>query len=118
MIQIVQETTVCISFSVDTTVFNDRVITKVLYWLSENWNIYQHVEKKSIHVRLEKKKGIISTDEFQELRSQFNQLFIDYKTRDIVNQETISIRNLLLVKAFSVSDEFDEKNIFPDEESI
>lgn len=115
MIRITQESTTNVIFSVDTKIFNERVITKVLYWLSEIWHTYQHAEKDIVHIRLEKKKGTISADEFRILKERLNQDFIDFKTRDIVNQETLSVRNLLLIKAFSVSDEFDEKNIFPDE---
>lgn len=116
MIDISRKSLSSILISVDLEVFNDRVITKVLYWLSDTYIVYQKVDNHVNNICLEKKDGIINEEEFLSLKIRINQDMIDYKTRDIVNQETKVIRELLLVKAFSVTDEFDEKCLFPEVE--
>jgi His-Xaa-Ser system protein HxsD len=105
-----------ITFSVDLDIFNDRIVTKVMYWLSDSFFIFMEKKQKVLQIQLEKKVGVIDEKEFCKLKIKINQDFIDFKTRDIVNQETKSIRELLLVKAFSVTDDFDERNLFQEED--
>lgn len=116
MIDICRKSLSSILLSVDLEIFNDRIITKVLYWLSDLYIIYQKVDNQVSNICLEKKDGIINEEEFNSLKIRINQDMIDFKTRDIVIQETKVIRELLLVKAFSATDEFDEKCLFPEVE--
>lgn len=96
-------------FIVDGAIYNDAVISKVLYWLIDAF----YMERKSFEnnrqqIVLEKKKGIISEDELYHLKEKLNQDFIDFKLRDIVNAETQNIRDILYIKAFANSDEFED----------
>lgn len=96
---------------IDTEIFNDRVITKVLYWLSDRFNIYQESHNKILEVKLEKLEGNICAEDFVLLKAKVNQNLIDFKTRDIVNQETKNIREILLIKAFANNDDFEDYNL-------
>ncbi len=100
-----------IILKIDTTIFNDRVITKTMYWLNGCFNIYQKSCSKVRTVKLEKLEGSISNEDFICLKAKINQDLIDFKTRDIVNQETKNVREILLVKAFANNDDFEDYNL-------
>lgn len=101
-----------ICFVIDTSIYNENVISKVLYWLIDLF----FIERKNINndnqqILLEKKKGLISETDFVQIREKLSQDFIDFKTRDIVNRETQNIRDILYVKAFANNDDFEDYNL-------
>lgn len=101
-----------IRFIVDTSIYNDHVISKVLYWLIESF----YIERESIgnskeEITLEKKTGVIPDTELPILKEKLNQFFIDFKTRDIINHETQNIRDILYIKAFANNDDFEDYNL-------
>lgn len=98
-----------IRFSVDTQIYNDTVISKVLYWLTDSYLINRNTSTGTIQsIELKKKEGIFTQEEVDQLERKINQDFIDYKVRDIVGQETRNIRDILYVKAFANNDEFED----------
>lgn len=104
--QIIENT---VHFSVDTLIYNDAVISKVLYWLSDLYLINRNTSTDTIQsIELRKKDGIFTQEEVDQLDRKINQDFIDYKVRDIVGQETRNIRDILYVKAFANNDEFED----------
>lgn len=105
-----------VSFNVDLKVFNERVLSKVLYWISDKYIISWKNESDIAKINLECKIGSITKNDIEILKERLSQDFIDFKTREIINQETKTIRELLLVKAFSATDDFDEKCLFPNTE--
>lgn len=100
-----------ISIEIDTELFNDKVITKSLYWLSNTFNIYQENSGKIRIINLEKREGDINDKDILKLKYKINQNLIDFKTRDIINQETKNIREILLIKAFANNDDFEDYNL-------
>ena len=115
MTQIEQIGETKIQFMVDTSIYKDTVISKVLYWLSDMYLIHRYSsdDRKQI-IELERKSGTLTTEDFIQLKTKINQDFIDYKTRDIVNSETKNIRNILYIKAFSNGDDFEDYNLIAD----
>lgn len=99
-----------VSFTVDTALFSEKVITKTAYWLSSDYSIDFEKNDNEITVILKKKCDEWSDEEIDHLKSRIGQNLIDFKTREIVAEETKAIRELLLVKAFASTDEFDEVN--------
>lgn len=100
------------NLTVDLSIFNERVLSKVIYCLSGDYLVYQqNLENNIQFIMLEKKQGILSSDEFQLLKQKINQLLIDYKNRDIINLETKNIRDILYVKAFNNNDDFEDFNL-------
>lgn len=98
-----------IRFIVDISIYNDNVISKVLYWFADLFFIERSfIDNNNQQIFLKKKQGMISNDELIQLREKLNQDFIDFKTRDIVNSETQSIRNILYIKAFANNDDFED----------
>lgn len=101
-----------IHVSVDLTIFNEQVISKTLYWLTEPYFIYwQTISGKIQEITLEKKNGSINNEEFRLLHEKMNQDFIDYKNRDIILNETKNVRDILYIKAFANNDEFEDYNL-------
>jgi len=100
-----------IAFGIDTSIFNDTVITKTCYWLSGDFFVFQEISNNKLTVTLEKRDGSINDECFLYLKNKINQDLIDFKTRDIVNKETKNIREILLVKAFANNDDFEDFNL-------
>lgn len=101
-----------IHISIDLTIFNERVISKTLYWLTEKYFIYWQVGSGNIQeITLEKKNGNVNNEEFRSLHDKMNQDFIDYKNRDIILNETKNVRDILYIKAFANNDEFEDYNL-------
>ena len=100
------------TLTIDLSIFNDRVISKIAYCLSVDYLIYQqNMENGHQSIILEKKQETFSDTEFQSLKEKINQLLIDYKNRDIVNNETKNIRDILYVKAFANNDDYEDFNL-------
>lgn len=101
-----------IRFIVDIFIYNDHVVSKVLYWLIDSFYIERNTISENLQqILLEKKQGIISENEFLLLREKLNQDFIDFKTRDIIHTETCNIRDILYIKAFANNDDFEDYNL-------
>lgn len=101
-----------ILLSVDLTIFNERIISKVLYWLTDQYLIYwQSKSDTKQEIVLEKKDSFMTDQDFKLLKERINQDFIDYKNRDIIIEETKNIRDILYVKAFANNDEFEDFNL-------
>ncbi|MBB4036863.1 His-Xaa-Ser system protein HxsD [Dysgonomonas hofstadii] len=109
MTDFIQITENTVHFSVDTLIYNDTVISKVLYWLTDLYLINRNTSTDTIQsIELKKTDGIFTQEEVDQLERKINQDFIDYKVRDIVGQETRNIRDILYVKAFANNDEFED----------
>ena len=86
-------------FKVDTNIYSDAVVSKVLYWLSSDFIISRKQLSPQLHfITLKKKKNAIGNLLLEE---KIAQLFIDFKVRETINKETEAIRNILYLKAFA-----------------
>ena len=91
------ENTFC--FTINASIFNERVLTKALYWYAESFIIYWN------------KPSANKIYTFEYVTHKFNQDLIDYKNRDLITNETKDIRNILYVKAFANNDDFEDFNL-------
>lgn len=109
MTDIHQEHNGDIVFTVDTTIYDNWVIDKVLYWfsndyvISRNNNLPEHQQA----ITLSPKEGHVVSD-FNAVKERLSTDFIDFKNRQTINRETANIRDLLFAKAFANSDDFVE----------
>lgn len=94
---------------VDTAIYPETVIDKVLYWYSSEYIVYRKkLESSSIEgITLvhKQEKPIINWD---TVISELSDKFIDYKNRAIILSETGNLRELFFAKAFANSDDFVE----------
>lgn len=94
---------------VNISIFSEQVISKMAYWLSENYCVYWDKKSEEEQILLfEKKQDIITGDEYKSMKEKINQLLIDFKNREIIHQETRNIRDILYVKAFSNNDDYED----------
>ena len=109
MTTIVQNDTGKIVLTVDTSIYDDWVIEKVLYWLSGDFVITRKNEENGTAqlITLEP-KSVKNSIDFQVLKERISNDFIDYKNRQTIARETANIRDLLFAKAFANSDDFVE----------
>ena len=91
---------------VDTRIYSDSVISKVLYWLSSKYIIKRESRKDHEVVDIS-----ISLEEETDFETEFFKLLNDYKLREIVSLETREIKTILYAKAFADDEDFDEDNI-------
>jgi len=102
MFDFTQKSSCEIEFNVDSSVYSDEVISKVLYWLSSDYIIERKMISASInHIRLTRKDCNSSVKDSSNIEDRISQLFVDFHVREIVRKETEGIRNILYLKAFA-----------------
>lgn len=100
------------SFLIDTSIFNEKVLTKVLYWYTEIFVIYWSKHHDNVHeITLTYKPNTEYLYSFEYITNKFNQDLIDYKNRDLIASETKNIRSILYIKAFANNDDFEDFNL-------
>ena len=99
------------TFKVDTNIFSDAVIAKVMYWLSGRFIVSSITSDEEILIKLESEELV----DWAIVKLQISQMFIDYNMREVINRETKDIRTILYIKAFANRDDFVE---YEEEQSI
>lgn len=96
-----------ISFRLDSRIFSKNGIMKCVYWYSDEFQIdITFVDEFFFKIEFTSNKDL-SKENLNKIGRKVNQEFIDYNLRDIVKNETNTIRELIIAKAFS-NGEFDE----------
>ena len=99
-----------INISVPSDIYSLEILQKCFYWYGSEFIV--DIDKKNnghYKVQLEPQNGPPDTFNKEELTAKIKNDIIDHKTRDIVTKETQNVRDLLIAKAFSNTDEFDEE---------
>ena len=93
---------------VDASLFSKDVVFKSLYWYGDKFHTRVSTELNAYVVRLKPMENVaIKEDDLGYYLQKFERDIVDYSLREIVNNETVNIRELLVAKAFS-NGEFDE----------
>lgn len=94
-----------VRFECDRSVYSGDIVAKTLYWLMDEYRIYQQMTAPDIlSVTLERKCDVLDDGEFQTLQDRLNQDLNDYILRRTILEETREIRAILYVKAFAPYD--------------
>jgi len=96
------------SVVVDKQIFDDTVISKAIYWHTENFVIDRKQIGNSESITFVTKSNEISETEKDNVLQKFNQNLNDFKLRQIIHQETKDISTILYIKAFANNDDFEE----------
>lgn len=86
---------------IDTSLFSKSVVTKVLYWLNNNYTVMLSCDDNIIKMELECVHG----HDWDKVKKDISTMLSDYQMRELIEQETRDIRNILYVKAFANVDE-------------
>lgn len=97
------------TLTIDKRVYNDSVISKVVYWMSGDYKIV----RTSLDEFSEQIELIATNAESSEslVEEKFYQLLNDFKLRQIVADETRDIKTILYAKAFAEDEELSEEDI-------
>lgn len=98
-----------LSIEIPSNTYRPPVVIKCFYWYGKHFEVDITEHSEHTQVTLTRKEGEMSAEYVTMLKQKVKQDLIDFRTRDIVTQETHSIRELLIAKAFSHSDELDEQ---------
>lgn len=83
-------------FDVDLVQYEDAVVSKVCYWLSDRYIVNRESVHPSIcRLTLERPGKAFTKDDFDTICLEVSQSFADFKLRAIIGRETHAIRNIL-----------------------
>lgn len=95
-----------IHLELESTLYSLEVIHKCFYWYAGKYSVEICTEGKSYIVKLVDPK---QEWDIPSVVSKIKTDLIDFKTREIIFNETKNIREMLVAKAFAHNDEFDEQ---------
>lgn len=95
-----------INIKIDINLYSSEVVHKCFYWYAGKYSVEIITEGKSFIVKL---TDIKKEWDIQSVVSKIKTDLIDFKTREIIFNETKNIREMLIAKAFAHNDEFDEQ---------
>lgn len=90
---------------VDRTIYSDKCLSNVVYWLSGEYRINRSLKGNIETMSIE---DVVDEEAF---KTRFFQLLNDYKLREIIDSETKDIKTILYAKAFGEFDEVTEEEI-------
>lgn len=98
----------CVQLRLDAALYPEVVVFKCFYWYGGLFDV--EIERGSLNqfvVTLQPRAGLLTEKEIGELQSRVKRDLIDFKTRHFVANETRTIRELLVAKAFASADDVD-----------
>ncbi len=91
---------------IDNTLYSSEVVYKCFYWYGGEYSVKINIEQNSFVVNL---SGPKKEWNIESIVSKIKTDLIDFKTREVIFNETKNIRELLIAKAFAHNDEFEEQ---------
>ena len=95
-----------IQIKIASSLYSSEVIHKCFYWHAGKYSVEISTEAESFIVKLIDPK---QEWDIQSVVSKIKTDLIDFKTREIISNETKNIREMLIAKAFAHNDEFEEQ---------
>ncbi len=90
---------------IDGKLYSSEVIHKCFYWYGDKYSVDIKTEGDFFIVEIsELSNGRTIEKIFPKIKNDL----IDFKTREVISNETKNVREILIVKAFAQDDEFDE----------
>lgn len=93
------------TLQIDRNIYSDSCISKVVYWLSNQYTIDRRMEGDNEILAV---NGVKDDESFKK---SFFEKLNDYKLREIIEKETKDIRTILYAKAFGDFDDISEEEI-------
>lgn len=95
-----------LTLTIDRTIFTDEVISKAVYWETNQYIITRQLNGYAETLCFEPKPNY--QEEENALKDRFLTRLNDFKVQQIVNDETKDLRTILYIKAFANNDDFEE----------
>lgn len=93
------------TLQIDRKIYPDSCISKVVYWLSDQYTIDRCLEGDNEILTIE---GVTDDQLFKKI---FLEKLNDFKLREVIDAETKDIRTILYAKAFGDFDDITEEDI-------
>lgn len=94
---------------IDHKIYSDSVISKVVYWLSDNYVIERKSNGTTEILTITSTNG--SDIDEENLHDKIFRMLNDQKLRNIIEDETKDIRTILYAKAFADFDDLTEEDL-------
>lgn len=94
------------TLSVDRSIFSDEVISKAVYWETNQYIITRQLNGNAETLCFEPKPNC--QEEKNALKERFLTRLNDFKVQQVVDNETKDLRTILYIKAFANNDDFEE----------
>ena len=91
---------------IDRTLFSDEVISKAVYWETNQYIVTRQLNGNAETLCFEPKPNC--QEEENALKERFLTRLNDFKVQQSVNDETKDLRTILYIKAFANNDDFEE----------
>lgn len=104
--QVVEATPDQLIVEIDLEVFRESAVFKWLYWCGERWSadVARVPDKPCVRVALSALRPLASPIEWETHVVALRRSLIDFQTRQIVAEETRTIRELIVAKALDSLD--------------
>ena len=97
-----------VTFTIDGSLYCESVVFKCFYWYGNHYEVtIGRQDGNYFEVSLSPRDGTLSDTRFEFLLSKVKTDLVDFKTREIVRQETETIRSIILAKAFAPGSSFE-----------
>tara|TARA_R110002020_G_scaffold218232_10_gene426056 strand:- start:3140 stop:3514 length:375 start_codon:yes stop_codon:yes gene_type:complete len=98
-----------IKILLDANFYDLVVVQKTFYWYLKDYVItVKLIPENDIQIILEKLEIPLTNSDIDKLTSRIKRDLFDFMLRNRIHQETKNVRDLIIAKAFSDTDEFDE----------
>ena len=97
------------SIELDAKCYTLDAIKKCLYWYSDNFTFDLSNNDNTITITISNIDSKNSNEITDDLISELKSDLIDYEVRNIVNKETKMVKELLIAKAFSPTDRYEQE---------
>ena len=94
-----------LTLTIDITIFSDEVITKAVYWETNQYIVTRQLNGNAETLCFEPKPKC--NEDERALRERFLTRLNDFKVQQIVDNETKDLRTILYIKAFANNDDFE-----------
>lgn len=101
---LVQTNDSTIQLIIDGNMYSESLLHKCFYWYGSEYEVEIQAIDDTYIITLTSLKGPLN---FEMLQSKIKSDLIDFKTREIIFNETKNIRELIIAKAFSQDNESD-----------
>jgi His-Xaa-Ser system protein HxsD len=97
--------------TIDKRIFSEVVIFKSINWFIDKYNFFPfQLDQHFFQLKIHAKEGSNNISAVKFI-NKFNSYLNDYKTREIILNQTKNIRDILMIKAFSSISDFREDMI-------
>jgi len=106
-----------ITFLVDENIYRRSALLRACYWLTDRCYVFISREGENffgVNLRLKKHSGA----ELQTIAGEFANSLLDFELRAQIDEETTTVRELIVAKAFAEGNLLDDQPVGDDQDPV